>query len=600
MNEEFSFGTLATDDLRLQQIKQQHTGLNHLNRITPLDPLPGQPVKVLALSGGGFILDRVICRYSIDHSSLQSSSATEVPMQATSTEWDTLTWSYLTTWEVTLPPQPAKTMVHYQILGFPRNGAQPWVADHCAEFRYYVDDDPPPAWSKEAIIYQIFVDRFYPGHGNPWKPARTPADYYGGTLQGITQKLDYLCRLGVNCLWLSPCYPSPTHHGYDITDLYQIEPRLGTITDLQELVREAHTRGIRVLLDFVANHTSHMHPIFKAALSDENSPYHNWFTWKQWPEEYQSFFGVREMPNWNLDHPAAREHVIGAAVHWIRECDVDGYRLDYAYGPKHDFWVDFRKAIREVKPDVWIFGEIVETPELQRSFAGRLDGALDFLLSQALRGLFAFGSWDVTRFEAFLTEHERYFPPDFSLPTFLDNHDINRFSWVTRGNADRLKLAALCQFTLSGPPIIYYGTEVGLSQDRDIRQNGLGILEESRLPMLWGGAQDQELLSYYQRLIQIRRQNPVLWQSPRQCLYEDAKTGLYAYQYKHGQEVAVVLLNVQPNTRTLALPDIPRADVLIGDDCRVNVSGEVEIELQPWQGKLFLHKGPANPSIIGE
>lgn len=588
MNDEFSFGTLATDDLRLKQIKQQRTGLAHLNRITPLDPLPGQPVKVWALTGGGFVPERVVCRYSIHGSSPQDPSVTEVSMQPTLIEWDTLIWSYLTTWEATLPPQPAKTMVHYQILGFPRNGSQPITADRCAEFRYYVDNDPPPAWSKEAVLYQIFIDRFYPGHGNPWKPACTPAGFYGGTLQGITQKLDYLCRLGVTCLWLSPCYPSPTHHGYDITDLYQIEPRLGTTTDLQELVREAHARGIRVLLDFVANHTSHLHPIFQAALSDKNSPYHDWFTWKQWPEEYQSFFGVREMPDWNLDHPAARDHVIGAAVHWIRACDVDGYRLDYAYGPKHDFWVDFRKAVREAKPEAWIFGEIVETPELQRSFTGRLDGTLDFLLSQALRGLFAFGSWDVARFEAFLTEHERYFPPDFSLPTFLDNHDINRFLWATQGNTDRLKLAALCQFTLSGPPIIYYGTEVGLSQERDIRQNGLGLLEESRLPMLWEDAQDQELLRYYQKLIQIRRQNPTLWQSPRRCLYADAKTGLYAYQRKCGQKVAVVVLNIQPTHGSLRLADIPNTDAITGDNSPVNPFGEVEIELLPWQGKLLL------------
>lgn len=588
MNEEFSFGTLATDDLRLKQIKQQRTGLNHLNRITPLDPLPGQPVKLLAVSGGGYVPERVLCRYAINNLVSSNPSTIEVPMQPTGTEWDTLTWSYLTSWEATLPAQPAKTTVNYQIIGYGRNSDQPLLSDRCNEFSYYVDDDPPPAWSKSAIIYQIFVDRFYPGHGHPWKPARNPADFYGGTLQGITQKLDYLCELGINCLWLSPCYPSPTHHGYDITDLYQIEPRLGAVSDLRALVREAHARGMRVLLDFVANHTSHLHPIFRAALSDENSSFHDWFIWQNWPKDYQSFFGVREMPNWNLDCPAARDHLIDAAVHWIQECDVDGYRLDYAYGPKHDFWVDFRKAVRKAKSDAWIFGEIIETPELQRSFAGRLDGALDFLLSQALRGLFAHNSWNVAQFESFLAEHERYFPTDFSLPTFLDNHDINRFLWVTQGNIDRLKLAALCQFTLSGAPIIYYGTEVGLSQERDIRQNGLGLLEESRLPMLWEEKQNRDLLKFYQKLIQIRRQYSGLWQSPRRCIYVNPETGVYLYQRTRGDDTAVVALNVHDRPAFLQFADIPRMDVILGEECPVNKQGEVEIRLQPWQGRLLL------------
>jgi glycosidase len=155
-----------------------------------------------------------------------------------------------------------------------------------------------------------------------------------------------------------------------------------------------------------------------------------------------------------------------------------------------DFWADFRQVTRRVRPDCWTFGEVVEPPAAQIKFAGGLDGCLDFNLMEAFRSSFAYGEWNAERFMSFLSRHEAFFPEDFSRPSFLDNHDMNRFLWAANGDFRRLILAALCQFTLSAPPVIYYGTEVGLSQERDVRQGGYGLPEESRLPMLWGSSPD--------------------------------------------------------------------------------------------------------------
>ena len=289
--------------------------------------------------------------------------------------------------------------------------------------------------------------------------------------------MDYLHDLGINCLWLTPIFASPSHHGYDPTDYCAIEPRLGSEADFRALVDAAHQRGMRILLDFVANHVSRQHPAFVAAQQDPRSPYRDWFFFREYPDRYESFYDVPDQPIVNTDHPAVREYLIGAAQHWLH-MGCDGFRLDHAQGATHAFWSAFRAASREVKSDAATFGEITETPAVMRSFAGRMDGALDFHLLELLRGFFAYSSITASQFDRALHDHYAYFGSALALPSFLDNHDMNRFLWSVGGDTRRLKLAALCQFTLPHPPVVYYGTEVGLSQ-----RQAVGRLEEARLPM---------------------------------------------------------------------------------------------------------------------
>jgi len=200
-------------------------------------------------------------------------------------------------------------------------------------FAYGVDRLGPPAWARQAVIYQVFVDRFYPGHGRSWLQTTDLRGFCGGTLWGLAEKLDYVAGLGINCLWLSPIFPSPTHHGYDATDLRNVEPRLGGNEALRALVTEAHRRDIRVLLDFVCNHVSDKHPLFLEARSNPNSPHRHWFTFDDSEIGYRTYFGVRSMPEVNVANPEARKWLIDAASFWLREFDVDGYRLDHAMVP---------------------------------------------------------------------------------------------------------------------------------------------------------------------------------------------------------------------------------------------------------------------------
>jgi cyclomaltodextrinase len=417
--------------------------------------------------------------------------------------------------------------------------------DNGAQYACYIASDSTPEWTRQAIIYQIFVDRFFPGQGKHWKKPDWPSGFYGGTLRGITEKLDYIAKLGANVLWLTPIFPSPSHHGYDATDYFEIEPRLGTKADLCELLEAAHGRGMRVLLDFVPNHWSWLHRTFQQAVSDPDSPYRDWYLFTEWPEKYETFFGVRELPQVNLNYPAAREHMLEAAAYWLK-LGVDGYRVDYAAGPAPEFWAYFRRATRLARLDSWSFGEVVEPPDSQVNFEGGLDGCLDFNLLEAFRQAFAFGRWDAQRLASFIARHEA-----FLRPSFLDNHDMNRFLWAAGNDKRRLKLAALCQFTLAGAPVIYYGTEVGLSQERDVRQDGRGLPEESRLPMLWGQAQDADLLDYYRSLVSLRKKHPALCRGTCDFLRVDGDSAQNVLAYRRGE--LLVMLNVSNGEQRLEL-----------------------------------------------
>ncbi len=205
-------------------------------------------------------------------------------------------------------------------------------------------------------------------------------------------------------------------------------------------------------------------------------------------------------------------------------------------------------------------GEIVETPELLRSFSGRMDGALDFHFLQAVRKTFVYETMTLEQFDDWLRRHEMYFDGyAFTLPTFLDNHDMNRFLWAAQGDTRRLKLAALIQFTLPATPIIYYGTETGLSQQRDIRQEGRGILEESRLPMNWS-AIDADLLAFYKQLIAARKALADVLRGGRATV--SVTHGQYVYGYYaevgarfDGELSALILINFSTEPVTLT-PDV--------------------------------------------
>jgi len=539
--EEFIFGTLATDELKLMHHRAVRRGIQHRHDLSPHDPEPGQPITLTVSIGVNVTADQVACYYTTDGSEPQGEKGRAINgqvriLQRDSIEWDTASWGYVARWKGILPPQPEGTILRYHIGAWTSDAPEIYAdwplvkaASELAAAAFFrgqpvlnvmigdphqphtfacsVDRLKPPAWGRQAVIYHLFVDRFYPGEGRDWLQADDLNGFCGGTLWGIRDKLNYLSDLGVNCIWLSPTFVSPTPHGYDVTDYFHVEPRLGGDAALHTLVESAHARGIRVLLDVAFNHLSDQHPFFQDALADSNSPYRNWFYFDESEIGYRTFFGVATMPQLNVANPDTRRWLLDIGRFWLREFDVDGFRLDVADGPGPSFWTDFWAACKAVKPDCLILGEVVDAPDVQQLYIGRMDGLLDFHLGDALRRTFGTGQWTEAEFDRFFGRHAAYFPDDFLMCSFLDNHDMDRFLRIADGDKNALRRAAEVQFSLPRIPVIFYGTEVGLSQVGSTR-DGLG-LHISRVPMLWDDAQDQDLLTFYKSLIKQHRPSKI-------------------------------------------------------------------------------------------
>lgn len=532
------FGIFITDELKLIHHRASVSGVMHRHNIRPLDPKPDEAVTVSVRIPSKKAFDKAALYYTTDGSTPAGSlgvavTGATVMLEIERVEWDHLTWDYIIHWRGVIPGQPEGRVVQYVISAW-SDKAEAYadtpnfddtrhhaVMTHYENipkdtpyedtghfpyeqvFSYHVDTLETPTWADDAVIYHIFLDRFYPGDGRDWVQTEDLEAICGGTLWGVHDKLDYIAELGVNCIWLGPTCESPTFHGYDVTDYRRVEPRLGGEAALRAVIEGAHQRGIRVLLDMVCNHLSRQHPIFQEAMNDENSPYRAWFFFdERVPHGYKAFFGVKHMPRINLNHPAARAWMIENALLWVKDFDIDGYRLDVADGPGPNFWGYFRRALRGVKPEVLIFGEIIDLPDRLRTYAGRLDGCLDFPLTSALRATYAREDMTEAQLEAFIKHNDAFYPADFVRPTFLDNHDMNRFSYEARDDKDKLKRAAKRQFALPGPAIIYYGTEVGVRQDYGVHERGY---RDVRRLMLWGAEQDADLLGFYKAQIQAKK-----------------------------------------------------------------------------------------------
>ena len=382
-------------------------------------------------------------------------------------------------------------------------------------------------WFKKAIIYHILIDRFagYSSTKNWDKPI-----FIGGNLRGIIKKLPYLKKLGVNTLWISPFYKTSAYHGYHITDFYQIDPRFGTTEDLKKLIKTIHENNMHIIADFVPNHCSKNHPFFKDAQNNKNSGYKKWFYFTNWPSDYLCFLSINDLPKINLNYPPAREHIINAAKYWL-SYGLDGYRLDHVIGPSHDFWKQFNYEIKREYPQVVLIGEVwmlgikfselktinikwkllkwlfgASSDSLLKEYVGELDGVLDFKFQEMIKAHIAWDASDWAKQKLYrkIKLHCKKYPDNYFLSTFLDNHDINRFLFECKNDKEKLKQAAEIQFSVDQPAIIYYGTEIGMSQEKSMWEfHSHGDLQ-ARRPMNWK-RQDNDLVSFYKKLIEQKK-----------------------------------------------------------------------------------------------
>lgn len=233
-----------------------------------------------------------------------------------------------------------------------------------------------PSWFHDVVLYEIFPRSFYDANGDGV-----------GDLKGITAKLDYLKDLGIDAIWLTPIFASPSYHGYDTTDYYKINSDFGTEEDLVELVREAHKRNIRVLLDYVVAHTSNQHPFFKDAYGNLASQYADWYRWNDKEHlTFESFAGVREMPTLNHENPEVQKYLMDVAKYWMKT-GIDGYRVDYVLNVPHAFWKKLRAELKAINPDFLLLAEAWSNArDIQPYYDNEFDAAFDFPLYGDIAG----------------------------------------------------------------------------------------------------------------------------------------------------------------------------------------------------------------------
>ena len=515
---DFIFGTLGSEGSRTAHEISRLRGIWHGSRILPLDPEPGDIITFTVTVGTDVSAERVELLRTTDGSFPEIELAEPIPLDHVETQWSTIGWGYVETWQCSVLAEET-SLWRYRVRALTPNGETVWadinsLTGDAGVFALSVDQQDNARWLRDAVVYQVFPDRFATTESDAFAPQPTLMDIWGGTLQGITRNLKHIKSLGATAIWLTPVSPSPTHHGYDVTDYTAIEPRLGTLDDFDRMVAEAHSQGLRVILDFVASHASHEHPDFVDALANPDSSHREKFL-IQADGSYETFFGVQSMPRINGDTDNALHWLTEAALFWVNR-GVDGFRLDYAIGQSMQFWTQFRRALRERNPDVALIAEAVDSPETLRQFQGRLDAVLDFSFLEQIRAYIGCETASAADFWRFYLRHQRWFRDGPVTMNFLDNHDMNRFLWVVAGDTRRLKIAALLQMSLPSPPIIYYGTETGLNQVHDLEYpDGTRRMEESRMPMNWGDAQDRELLEFYRSLVFWRKKFGISALSPR-------------------------------------------------------------------------------------
>ncbi|MDO9629971.1 MAG: alpha-amylase family glycosyl hydrolase [Acholeplasmataceae bacterium] len=458
-------------------------------------------------------------------------------------------------------------------------------------------NDPTPSDPTEVInlrevnptndvYYQIFVRSFADSNGDGI-----------GDLNGITDNLDYLEELGITALWLLPINPSPSYHGYSVTDYYDIESDYGTMADFENLIEKAAAKDIKIVIDLVINHTSDQHPWYLSAFASSSSPYRDYYIW-QGNNAFESFVGG--MKDLNFRNPAVIEEVKNIMDFYLDK-GVHGFRVDAAKhlleGINAPFentllLLDLNLHIKEKYPNSFIVSEVFEYNYLAYAdyYIGS-DSVFNFSAASNIwdkvgngnnRHLFV--SNLKRGYDAF-----RYIDPDFVDSPFIGNHDLDRIAsmggFSTFNTKEKITLAARILLTLPGSPFIYYGDELGMKGYRYEGTNiaGYGVVydEYRRQPFLWGNsliettwlpsdgsnnstqnlaaqrADQNSLFNVYKDIIEVRRNNPALMYGNDFSAYKGNNSSIQGYvrhyQYETINQAVLVIHNLSSDPITVSL-----------------------------------------------
>lgn len=412
-----------------------------------------------------------------------------------------------------------------------------------------------PDWAANKVVYQIFPSRFaasQPVDKKLWyKAPITPMDDLHGDFRGIIDHLDHIQDLGIDVIYMTPSFKSNSCHKYDTIDYYEIDPSFGTKEELKELVQKAHDRGMKVVMDAVFNHTGKEFFAFQDILEKgEKSKYLDWYyidelplkgKWGEIPN-FLCFGYYGGMPKLNLKNPEVEKYITDVACYWIRECDIDGWRLDVGDEISHFFWKRFRRAIKAVKKDMLIIGEIWH-------YAGDFlegdewDTVMNYPFYLNLIDLLADEKINVSQFVQNLGYlkgrlHKKCYPLMWNL---IDSHDTARFLHLCKDNKKKQHLAAAFQLLLPGMPMIYYGDEYAMPGAND---------PDCRRGMYWDEEyQDKEMFEWYKRLLQVRKAHTCIVEGELAEAITRDEDETIVLTRKNGEETIALIFNCSNQTK---------------------------------------------------
>ncbi|MFM8424406.1 MAG: alpha-amylase family glycosyl hydrolase [Chloroflexota bacterium] len=451
----------------------------------------------------------------------------------------------------------------------------------CASPAPVVDSTPPAAppskldWWRTAVFYEIFVRSFYDTNGDGI-----------GDFNGITAKLDYLEALGVNAIWLMPIHPSPSYHGYDVLDYYNVNPEYGTMDDFKNLINEAHKRDMHIIIDLVINHTSSQHPWFVDANSNPESEFRDFYLWANEPgvgswhqgqNGYYYGYFWEGMPDLNYNNPAVTDAMLKVTDYWLNDVGIDGFRIDAVKHlieedgkventPATHAWLkEFYKAYKAQNPQAYTVGEVfgAGSSVVKLYTNEEMDHIFNFEMASGIMNSVSGGANSGITSAVKFAQMDM---PDYDYSVFLTNHDQNRVMSVFNGDLNKAKLAAFLMLTSPGTPYIYYGEEIGMK--------GKKPDEDIRLPMQWSAdefagfssvqpwrapfvdytqtnvvAQTRDsasLLEHYRTLIQIRKTHSTL-QTADITLLDAGNSGIFVTLRANANGTYLVIANLTEN-----------------------------------------------------
>ncbi|MBO1511660.1 alpha-glycosidase [Metabacillus bambusae] len=452
--------------------------------------------------------------------------------------------------------------IFYTERGFSDTVHDDFSAYFCFPFHHPSDRFTAPSWVKDTVWYQIFPDRFANGNSEndpigtlSWNSTEpTATTIFGGDFEGVIQYLDYLVDLGISGIYFTPIFKARSNHKYDSIDYMEIDPQFGDKQTFKRLVSECHKHGIKVMLDAVFNHCGEGFPPFQDVLKNgESSAYKDWFHLSSnqpnhESPQYHTFAFEKSMPKLNTQNPELKKYLLEVGQYWVREFQIDGWRLDVANEIDHQFWREFRQAVKNVNKDVYLVGEVWHDamPWLQ---GDQFDAVMNYPLANHLLRFFAYDAIGAEQFSLDLQAYLHQYPKTVQEAAFnlVGSHDTPRLLNLARMNKQKVKLLTAFQLSFTGSPSIYYGDEVGLTGEQD---------PGCRKCMVWKKEeQDHDMLEFFKKLLNLRKSYPILANEGTFKVLEASNEQNYlCYSKENDKQLFLAVMNNHPAKQTLPLP----------------------------------------------